>query len=212
MGLMVIHLILQGVNEISPALGGLVTIISDFLGAIGRAEHLPTHRIPSRCKHLDILKNISVSCSNLTFQRVFEHVDAHQDEWGAYKSLTRPEQLNCLMDGKAKQEIWDLDPDNLPHQEAFLMEPFCVFIGKEKMSSDTGARIRLWYHKQLAEEVYRNLRILLLDQFKEVDWEMVHLAIHELPSMFQIWACKQVMGVAGTNLYQYIHRPKHNTT
>ena len=105
LGLMSIHLILRVVNEISPALGRLVIIISDCLCAIGRVEHLPPHCIPSRCKHLDILKNILVSCRNLTFQRVFEHVDAHQDEWGAYKSLTRPEQLNCLMDGKAKQEI-----------------------------------------------------------------------------------------------------------
>ena len=65
------------------------------------------------------------------------------------------------MDVKVKQETWDLDPDNLPHQEAFLLEPICVFLGKEKMSSDTGAIIRFWDQKYLFEEVYRNLRILL---------------------------------------------------
>ena len=66
-----------------------------------------------------------------------------------------------------------------------------------------------WDHKQLAEEVYRNLRILLTDQIKEVDWEMVHIALHELLRMFQIWECKQVKGVAGTNLYQSKYRPNH---
>ena len=35
---------------------------------------------------------------------------------------------------------------------------------------------------------------------------MVHPALHELPRMFQIWACKQVMGVAGKNLYQSKYR------
>ena len=54
------------------------------------------------------------------------------------------------------------------------------------------------------------MRILLTDQFKEVDWDMVHLVLHELPRMFQIWACKQVMGVAGKNMYQYKYQPNHN--
>ena len=149
-------------------------------------------------------------CGDLTFQQVFEHVDAHQDNWGSYESLTRPEQMNCLMYGKSKQEIWNIDPDNLPHQEALPLESLWVFLGKEKMSSDTGARIRFWVHKQRAEEVFRNQKILLPDQFKEVDWEMVYSALHELPRMFQIWACKQVMGVAGTNLYQSKYRPNHD--
>ena len=210
LGLMAIHLILRGVNEIAPALGGSVTVISDCLGAISRVEHLPPHRIPSKCKHSDILKNILVSCSDLSFELVFEHVNAHQDDRETYDSLTRKVQLNCLMDGKAKQELWNLDPDNLPNQKSFPLEKLCVFLGNEKMSSDTGARIRFWAHKQLSEQVYWKLRILLPDQFKEVDWEMVHTALHALPRMFQIWACKQVMGVAGTNLFQSKYRPKHD--
>ena len=128
----------------------------------------------------------------------------------AYESLAQPEQLNFLMDGKAKQYIWDLDQDKLPHKEAFPLEPLCVFIGEEKISSDTGARIRFWAHKQLSEELYRNLRILLPGQFKEVDCEMFHLVLHELSQMFQIWACKQVMVVAGTNLYQSKYLLNHN--
>ena len=75
------------------------------------------------------------------------------------------------------------------------------------MSSDTGSRKRFWAHKQLSEEVYRNLKT---DKFKEVYSEMVHLALHELLFMFQIWACKQVMGVAGTNLYQSKYLPNHD--
>ena len=74
--------------------------------------------------------NILVSCCNLTFQQVFEDVDAHQDDQGSYESLTRPEQLDFLMDGKAKQEIWNVDPDNLPHQKAFPLESLCIFGGK----------------------------------------------------------------------------------
>ena len=36
LGLMSIHLILQSINKMAPELSGLVTIISDCLGAIGR--------------------------------------------------------------------------------------------------------------------------------------------------------------------------------
>ena len=39
---------------------------------------------------------------------------------------------------------------------------------------------------------------------------MLYSALHELPRMFQIWACKQVMGVARTNLYQSKYRPNHD--
>ena len=114
------------------------------------------------------------------------------------------------MDGKAEQEIWNVDPYNLPRQEASPLESWFIFLGKDKILSDTGARIRFWVHKQQAEEVFKNQKILLSDKFKEVDWEMVYLALHELPRMFQIWACKQVMGLAGTNLYQSKYWPNHN--
>ena len=130
---MAIHIILRSVNEMAPALSGLLMIISDCLGAIGGVEHLPPHRIPSRCKYSDILKNILVSCCDLTFQRAFEHVYAHQYDRGSYESLTQPEQINSLMDVKAEQEIWNVDPDNLHHQEAFPLESLCVFLGKDKM-------------------------------------------------------------------------------
>ena len=39
---------------------------------------------------------------------------------------------------------------------------------------------------------------------------MVYSGLHELPRMFQIWACKQVMGVVGTNLYQSKYLPNHD--
>jgi hypothetical protein len=35
-------------------------------------------------------------------------------------------------------------------------------------------------------------------KFELVDWEMVHLQLSCVPKLFQLWACKQVMGIAGT--------------
>jgi hypothetical protein len=56
LGLMAIHLILQGVNEVRQGLQGLVHIFSDCLGALNKVENLPPYRIPTQCSHSDILK------------------------------------------------------------------------------------------------------------------------------------------------------------
>ena len=66
-GLMAIHLILLTINEVNPGLKGFVHIYSDCLGALEKVKNLPPTRIPSRLAHLDVLKNILVNRSNLSF-------------------------------------------------------------------------------------------------------------------------------------------------
>jgi hypothetical protein len=66
-GLMAIHLLLLSMNKIYPTLKGSVEILSDCLGALNRVSYLPPYRIPSRCRHSDILKNILVNCRDLSF-------------------------------------------------------------------------------------------------------------------------------------------------
>jgi hypothetical protein len=95
LGFMAIHLILRSMNEISTDLRGSVHIYSDCLGALNKVKNLPPYRIPTKCSHSDILKNIMVNCSNLTFTRIFSHVQAHQDNNIGYERLTRSAQLNC---------------------------------------------------------------------------------------------------------------------
>ncbi len=56
--LLAIHLILLSVNKVNPNLLGSVHIYSDCLGALDKVENLPPHRIPSKCRHSDVLKNI----------------------------------------------------------------------------------------------------------------------------------------------------------
>ena len=80
LGILAIHLILLSVNKVNPTLAGSAHIYSDCLGALSRVEHLPPHKIPTRCRHSDILKTILVNCSDLTFRRYFSHASAHQDD------------------------------------------------------------------------------------------------------------------------------------
>ena len=199
LGLMQVHLILLAVQATTPHLDGEVLIYSDCLGALGRVSSLPPGRIPSRCKHSDILKNILVNCSDLTFERNFQHVKAHQDDKASFEKLDRPSQLNCAADEGAKREIWQADINELPRQRRFPLEPICCFIGKEKMTSDTGPYLRFYVHKQAARSVFDRGKVLNGEQFDLVAWKYVSIALDEVPRLFQLWACKQVFNIAGTN-------------
>jgi hypothetical protein len=86
----------------------------------------------------------------------------------------------------------------LPSQQAFPLEPICVFAGSTKITADMGDYVRYWTHKQLARERFNQLKILNQQKFDyNVDWEMVYKTLRDVPRLFQSWACKQVMGIAG---------------
>jgi hypothetical protein len=89
LGLMAVHLLLLAVETVSPGLSGSAAIYSDCIGALGHVAKLPPYRIPSRCRHLDILKTIMVNCASLSFHWEYHHVAAHQDNHTWWEDLTR---------------------------------------------------------------------------------------------------------------------------
>jgi len=210
LGLMAIHLILLAANCTQPQLQGNVTIFSDCLGALNKVAHLPPNRIPSRCSHSDILKNIMINCNGITFGLSYFHVKAHLDEDWDFHLLPIPAQLNCRMDAMAKTAILELDCDDLPRQQNFPLEPVAVYVGSEKMTSSTSPSLRFWTYGVTARQAYHELGILFAHQFDEVDWPAIHQTLLDVPRMFSIWACKQVMDIAPTNLNQKQYKPEHD--
>jgi hypothetical protein len=103
------------------------------------------------------------------------------------------------MDYHAKKAIWDMGPACDETTRRFPLEPVCVFLGKNKLTSDKGKELRFWVHRKLARSAYHDMKILDVRQFDKVDWEMVHALLWQVPRMFQIWACKQVMNIAPAN-------------
>jgi hypothetical protein len=103
LGLMAIHMILLSINKMHRDLSGSVEIVLDCLGAPKRIVHLPPYRIPSRCRHSDILKNILVNCQGSFFTAFWFHVKAHQDDSVSFAKLNRKAQLNCICDHTAQQ-------------------------------------------------------------------------------------------------------------
>ena len=197
-GLLAIHLLLVAFNKVQPTLRGRVHIYSDCLGALRKVEHLPPHRIPSKCRHSDILKNIMVNCSDLTFQRLFSHVKAHQEDTMEWDQLERESQLNCGCDFAAKDDLTSTDPDDIPAQRQFPLEPVALFIDGHKVTTESGPVIRYAAQLQEARAVFHERKVLLGDAFDEVAWKDVHRTLHSVPKMFQIFACKQVFDISAT--------------
>jgi len=197
-GLLAIHLLLLAVNKTNPGLRGSVHIHSDCLSALDKINSLPSSRIPTSWAHSDILKTIMLNCEKLSFNVHYSHVKAHQDDSVNFAELSRPSQLNCMMDYQAKKALWDLQPTELPRHRPLPCEAVSAFIGGNKITIDGMSELRFQVHKRLARDVYGKMGVLNGHAFDRVDWETVHQTLNEVPKLFQLWACKQVMGIAGT--------------
>jgi hypothetical protein len=192
------HLILLSINEVNKDLSGFVIIYSDCLGTLDKVKNLPLSCIPTRSAHLDVLKNIPVNCSNISFNRYYFHVLAHQDDQQDNRFISCPSQLNCFIDYLAKKALWDFQATQPPPQQAFPLEPICIFASNTKITADMGNYVQFWTQRQLAHNSLHHLNILFAQECGYVDWEMVYEILHGIPRLFQLWACKQVMGIAGT--------------
>ena len=129
LGLMAIHLILLSINKVHPQLPGSVEVVSDCLGALKRTAHLPLYRIPTRCRHSDILKTVPVHCCNLSFILHYLHVKAHQDNNTAFVKLSRKSQLNCICNHAAKVQIAIDGLEALKPGRIFPLEPIAMSKG-----------------------------------------------------------------------------------
>ncbi len=181
LGLMALHLILLAVNEVNPGLKGEITLHSDCLGAISQIEDLPPGKIPSACKHADILKNILIACKRLTFDIVREHIEAHQDDGMEFHMLTCAAQLNCAVDAGAKRALLAAIKENVTRQQAFPLEPIICFAGEHKLTPDMKAYMHFWVQKQLVRKALSDLKIIWRLQLNKIDWKYVHTVLEGVP-------------------------------
>jgi hypothetical protein len=125
-------------------------------------------------------------------------VKAHQDDNASFSKLSRNAQLNCICDHAAKTRIFIDGIEKKTECRLFPLESVGVFVDNQKMTSDTEEYIQFWAHRQLARQYFHDQKILSTEQFDQVDWKSVHSTLHGLPCLFQLWASKHVLGVAGT--------------
>jgi hypothetical protein len=80
----------------------------------------------------------------------------------------------------------------------FPLKPISLFVRRGKMISKMGGLIQFWAQHQLARTFYHDRKILSRNQFDSVDWISIHHTLHDLPWLFQVWAAKHILGIAGT--------------
>jgi hypothetical protein len=157
----------------------------------------------------DILKTILVKCHGLSFHQKHIHVEAHQDNRMQWGDLSRDAQLNVACNAGAKAMLRSQDITDLLQQEVFPLEPLCMFVEGTKTTSDMGAHIQYVVGQQVACTFFHEMSRMFTDAFDEVDWPQVHQTLNdEVPRLFQVWACKQVMNLAATN--KNLRRQHHN--
>ncbi len=146
---------------------------------------------------MNILKNILINSSSLSFRVEFHHIKAHQDDLRDFSILSWPAQLNCAVDAGAKRSLQNAYVTPPASCQCFPLEPIICYLGKEKVTSDAGEAVQIWAHRRLAHKAFVDGKILTGAQFDVVVWEVVYDALHWAPHMFQLWACKQVWDIAG---------------
>ena len=88
-----------------------------------------------------------VNFHNLTFACSYSHVKSHQDDNMAYRYLSRPYQINCIMDDHTKKVIYGIEGLHLSAQKIFPLELVTIFVGNENMTFNNS--LQLWVHQQL---------------------------------------------------------------
>ena len=117
-----------------------------------------------------------------------------------WEVLSCEAQLNATCDSGAKTMIRKKDITNLPPQQPFPLEPICMFVDGKKMTSDMGSHIRYATGLQIARLFFHETSCMFTDPFDEVAWPHVHCMLNEeVPRLFQVWACKQVMSISATD-------------
>ncbi len=117
-----------------------------------------------------------------------------------WEDLSRAAQLNAACNAGAKAMLHSQDNTALLQQEVFPLEPTCMFMEDTKMTSDMGAHIRYAAGRQVACSFFHKTSRMFTDAFDEVDWPQVHqTSTKEVPRLFRVWVCKQVMNIAATN-------------
>lgn len=156
-------------------------------------------RVPQKTKHADIIRAIRRLVKEIPVKVNFEHVDGHQDRQKKMEQLGAMEQLNVLMDSRAKQHveaILDMEERPSPDQR-ILMEGWQCWVQGIKITSDPGPAIRkLIFGRELKAHLIKKGR-LTSEGFELIDWEAIGDASKNLPALYRLWVTKHVSGFCG---------------
>ena len=190
--------------------GGSVTFHFDNDAGVDKSAESYLN-VPTRYKHADLVKAIRVIVYRLKteheIQVTFEKVQGHRLRHVRYEQLTRPEQLNEMMDGRAKARVDRIFAQRIPPPPMTIkFEGWSCWIDNTKSTSDPSKPLLRRIHEDTMRDWLSrpdHLRMTAAG-FDLVDWQAVELAAEGFPEMFRIWASKHMSRFCGVGRMQQI--------
>jgi hypothetical protein len=149
----------------------------------------------------------SFKATKETYQGGFKyiHVYGHKDQHLPWSQLNLMQQLNCVCDSLAKQAVTKAIIDGNQEGQAQLLprEDIAIIVWGDKVTGDISGPIRFHTSKAVTCKYHLHQRKKgkwTHEQFKEVDWEHLDLALKSKADNYKIWRSKQTSGFCGTRM------------
>ena len=139
-----------------------------------------------------------------------EHVHAHQDDHIQFANLTTAAKLNTICDSLAKEAVLRGSQGPWAATTGLPLEAAYMTVEDTKLSSGLGNPICFHIGEQITQELDITSGKMLEECFDTIDWPAYKLAISSKPTLYQIWASKQLTGTCavGKNMkYIDLSRP-----
>jgi hypothetical protein len=167
--------------------------------------------VSTKYKHSDLIWAIRVIVFKLWSEHkvevTFEKVKGHRADFIPLAQLTRPEQLNELIDERAKARVDRIFADHIsPLQMSIKFEGWRCSIDEVKLTSDPAWPLLQRIHyapMQTFLSCPDHLR-MTADSFDLVDRQAVHRSLDNFPKMFRVWASKHMSRFCGVGRMQKI--------
>jgi hypothetical protein len=168
-------------------------------------------KVSTKYKHSDLIQAIRVIVFKLRTEHSvevgFKQVKGHRADFVPFDKLTRPEQLNELMDERAKARVDRIFAERIPPPPMSIkFEGWRCSINEVKLTSDPAWPLLQRTH-------YAPMRTFLscpehlrmtADGFDLVNWQAVHRSLDDFPEMFRVWASKHMSRFCGVRRMQKI--------
>ena len=149
-------------------------------------------------KIFDLVRAIRRLSHSLETTVVFYHIYGHQDSRSSYNLLTRPAQLNVIVDNLAQAEF-DKSHENsnfLPNA-SFHHEGWSVTIGGVKLQDKILPHIRNWIAKRKLRRYLFEKDLIAWNMFPLIDFEILRIYMTSQSRAFQLWYAKHWTNFCG---------------
>jgi hypothetical protein len=173
-----------------------------------RALLLSSHhkrRIRPSAKYADIRRN--VHATKLAYQGRFKyvHVYGHMDQHLSWAQLSLPQQLKCVCDTLIKRAVTTAIIKGYHNGPTSILawEDVALIVWGDKITGNILGPLRFHASKSVTHKYLMHQRKKnkwTHDQFEEVDWEHLDLALKLRADNYRIWRSKQTPSFCGARV------------